>query len=108
MGIPLLNSKHDRVPSVIPKLYLRPSADVSGRIAWSGQPNLLGNQHSTLLVQATFRPTRWKVDAASKARRSASHHDHFPGAFDSGVRRVPSKAASYRVGQSTNANGWTG
>lgn len=47
-------------------------------------------------------------DAASKMRRSTSHHDQFPDALDTSVRRVPSKAASCGVGRSTNANGWTG
>lgn len=48
---PLLKSKPDRVSPIIPKLYLRPSAGVSGRLTWSGQANLLTDQHSTLLRQ---------------------------------------------------------
>lgn len=89
-----------------PKLYLRPSADLTARLTWSGQANLLTAQHSTLLVQAVLRPTRWKLDAfqrhaEARASRSLSR------ALDTGVRRIPSKAASCRVGQSTNANGWT-
>lgn len=65
MACPVLKSKPDRVPSIIPKRYLRPSADVSGRLTWSGQAKLLTAQHSTLLVQAILRSTRWKLDAAS-------------------------------------------
>lgn len=105
---PALKSTLERVSSTIPKFYLRPSAGVSGRLTWSGQANLLTDQNSTLLVQAALRPTRCKLDAASTARRSASHHDRFAGALDSDVRRLPSKAASCRVGQSTNTNGSTG
>lgn len=70
-----------------PEAYLRPSADVSGRLAWSGQVNLLTAQHSTLLVQAVLRSTRWKQDAASKARRSARITTTFP------VRSTPAYAA---------------
>lgn len=39
-------------------LYLRASADVSGRLTWSGKAHLLTDQHETLLVQAALRPTR--------------------------------------------------
>lgn len=38
-----------------------------------------------------------------KGTPKRAYHDHFPGALDTGVRRIPSKAASCRVGQSTNA-----
>lgn len=87
-AFPVFKSKLDRVSSTIQKLYLRPSADVSGRLTWIGQANLLTDPHSTRLVQAAPPPTRCKLDAASNACRSASRHDHFPSALDSGVRRV--------------------
>lgn len=104
-AFPVLKRKLDRVSSIIPKLYLRPSANTSGRLTWGGQAKLLTDQHSALPVQAALRPMRCKLDAASKARQGASHHDHFPGALDPGVRRVPSKAASCRVGQPTRMAG---
>ncbi len=96
---PVLKITLDRVSSIILKLYLRPSADVSGRLTCSGQANLPTGQHSTGLVKAAVRPTRNKLNAALKACRSTSHHDHFRCAVDSCVRRVPSKAPFCRVGQ---------
>lgn len=90
-----------------PKLYLRPSAGVSRRLTWSGQANLLTDQHSTLLVQAALRPTQCKLAAGSKARPTASHLTTF---LVRSTRRMPRtiEAASCRVGQSINANGWIG
>lgn len=87
MAFPVLKSKLVRNLSIIPKLYLRPSADLSGRLTWSGQANLLTAQHSTLLVQAALRPTRWKLDVAPKASRSACITITFP------VRSTPAYAA---------------
>lgn len=49
MGMSPPQEQTDRVSSIIPKLYLRPSAGVFGRLTWSGQANLF--QHSTLLRQ---------------------------------------------------------
>lgn len=107
MAFPILKSKLVRVLSIIPKLYLRPSADLSDRLTWSGQANLLTSQRSTLLVQAALRPTRWKLDAASKVRRSARITITVP------VRSTPAYAAYHRkrllaalVNRPT-PNGWT-
>lgn len=104
---PLLKSKPDRVSSIIPKRYLRPSAGVSGRLTWSGQANLLTDQHSTLLREVAHSTNAMEAGCCFKGTPKRAHHDHFPGALDTGVRRIPSKAASSRVGQSTNANSWT-
>lgn len=49
-AFPVLKSTLDRVSSIIPKLHLRPSADVSGRPNWSDQANLLTDQHSSCLT----------------------------------------------------------
>lgn len=38
---PVLKSKPDRASSIVPKLYLRQSADVSDRLIWSGQVTCL-------------------------------------------------------------------
>lgn len=89
MAFPVLRSKLVRALSTIPKLCLRPSADLSGHLTWSGQVNLLTAQHSTLLVQAAFDERR-KLDAASKARRSARIAIAFP------VRSIPVHAAYHR------------
>lgn len=62
---PLLKSKPDRVSSIIPKLYLRPSAGVSGRLTWSGQANLL--QHSTLLRQVAHSTNAMQAGCCFKS-----------------------------------------
>lgn len=69
MRIPHPQEQTRSSPIHNPKLYLRPSASVSGRLTWTGQANLLADQHSTPLGQAALRPMRRKLDAASKAHR---------------------------------------
>lgn len=96
MAFPVLGSKLVRALSIIPKLCLRPSADLSGHLTWSGQANLLTAQHSTLLVQAALRPAE-KAGCCFKGTPKRAHRDHFPGALDTGARRIPSKATSCRV-----------
>lgn len=104
-AFPVLKSKPVRVLSIIPKLYL--GSRRTSPVALPGAVKLtclrLSTQRCSFKLHFGQRDGSWVL-----LQRHAEHHDHFPCALDTGVRRIPSKAATRRVGQSTNANGWTG
>lgn len=83
-------SKPDRVSSIIPKLYLRPSADLSGRLTWSGQANLLTTQRCSFKLHFDRRDGRWMLlqrHAEARASRSLSQcarHRRTPHTIEGG------------------------
>lgn len=89
MAFPVLRSKLVRILSIIPKLCLRPSADFSGHLTCSVKLTCLRLSTQRCSFKLHFDQRR-KLDAASKARRSARITITFP------VRSTPVHAAYHR------------
>lgn len=105
---PVLKSKLDRVSSGIPKLCLRPSADVAP-VALAGAVKLTCLRFTAHRRSFTLRFNQrdrscMLLQGHTDARRITIT---FP-VRSTAAYAAYHKAASCRVGQSTNANGWTG